>query len=289
MKYRKTGWMKLTPFSILTLHIISGLLVSWIEPSGADQGIAENVIETGHSHAWTYSVQDDWGGSCSLMGASAQSPIDIVTSQVQVDTSRTLNYVDYIRERIFEIKKNSHTVSLCLTDPNNAPSVIPSWLDGQEFDLREIHFHWGQETGSPGSEHTIDGRRSQAEAHFVHILKGLSKDEALTTPGSILVIGVFVDTGSRLQVNEGLDYLLSFITEVNRESDVYEIDSPRIPLSLLPSLNQRFYSYKGSLTTPPCSEVVNWVVMRDPVKISYEKVSFRFLIDYDSIRSHLYS
>ena len=127
----------------------------------------------------------------------------------------------------------------------------------QTFELQQFHFH------SP-SEHTVDGRHFAMEMHLVH------KSEA----GKVAVLGVLIEEGESNAAFDGVwDYLLS---DSNREqkADV-TIDAS----TLLPE-NHQYYSYEGSFTTPPCTEGVLWMVMKNPVQLSKEQVEkFRAIIN----------
>jgi carbonic anhydrase len=114
---------------------------------------------------------------------------------------------------------------------------------GGEHKFWQYHFH------TP-AEHTVNGRLHDAEVHFVHY--------RLADPSRLMVVGVFLDI------------------DEEDESDIIEetLDLGRF----LRKAGSEFYHYQGSLTTPPCSEVVEWVVMKKPLSISLE--SFRKLNEH---------
>lgn len=237
--------------------------------------------EQSHNSAtlWTYVDQDKWSSQYPLCTNSGprQSPIDIQTRQAKYDPARQLEYLNYEQPVDFKLKNNHHTAVIEPINSGPTPTIIPSWLGGREYELREIHFHWGDGVTN-GSEHKVDGRAFSAEAHFVHILKGVTKEGAKDYPDSIVVIGVFLELGDDFQVNSEMASVLADVRNIDATEDEYLRSSPTSSINLLPATKQSFFTYEGSLTTPPCLELVNWVVMRDPVKVSYDNVSMVWCI-----------
>ena len=122
-------------------------------------------------------------------------------------------------------------------------------LASQEYRLLQIHFHVG------GSEHTIDDARFGGEIHLVH------RGEA----GSIAVVGVLLDT-SQDEENEELEQLLELLYEeagrrLENDGNAWN------PYNLVPSLDT-YFAYKGSLTTPPCTSGIRWIVVQEPLVLS---------------------
>ena len=116
-------------------------------------------------------------------------------------------------------------------------------VDGTTYDLIQFHVH------TP-SEHTVDGSDYPAEIHFVH-----------QAGDSLAVVGVFVEEGN---TNDGLETWLQSI-EGNESSIEYDVNT------LLPD-QRSYYTYSGSLTTPPCSEIVRWVVLDAPITASSDQL-----------------
>lgn len=126
------------------------------------------------------------------------------------------------------------------------PGVRYIW-PGNE--LLQFHFH------AP-SEHTIDGKTYPIEAHLVH--KGQD--------GKLAVIRVFMKSGRE---NRFIQALWSNLPASEGENQVRGIS---INASALPPANKSYYNYPGSLTTPPCSEGVNWIVLKTPIEVSPEQI-----------------
>jgi len=125
-------------------------------------------------------------------------------------------------------------------------------LHGETFKLLQFHFH-GK------SEHTVDGKRYDMVAHLVHQNPKTKQ---------LAVIAVFFEEGKN---NPTLDNVLSGVDKEIR------ID----PADLLPADTSHYFHYVGSLTTPPCSENVQWYLLKQPAQASrYQIDAFReFYVD----------
>jgi carbonic anhydrase len=135
-----------------------------------------------------------------------------------------------------EILNNGHTVQV------NYVSGSKISVDGHEFELKQYHFH------APSENH-INGTSYPMEAHLVHSDKG----------GNLAVIAVMFIEGNR---NESLAQAWAHMPE--KAGDKHSLFSNVAAEGILPS-NRDYYRYNGSLTTPPCSEGVRWLVMKEPV------------------------
>jgi carbonic anhydrase len=114
----------------------------------------------------------------------------------------------------------------------------------------QFHFH-------TASEHRVNGRGFDMELHLVHT----------TADGSNAVIGVFLKRGRSSRA------LAPIFESLPDDVNVHHpLDSPFDPASFLPR-SRAHYRYVGSLTTPPCTEGVQWVVMSEPVTVSDEDMA----------------
>lgn len=143
----------------------------------------------------------------------------------------------------YEILNNGHTVQI------NYKKGSSIKLDGKTFNLLQFHFH------TPSENH-IMGHEYPLEAHLVHA----SKD------GELAVVAVMFEKGdtnptlqkvwSKMPVHKGDHFKLSEVATVK---------------NLLPKSTD-YYRFNGSLTTPPCTEGVRWIVMQQPVNASPEQI-----------------
>lgn len=168
-----------------------------------------------------------------------QSPIDIRGGlAVDLDPVR-FNY----QASKFAVLDNGHTVQVNLA-PGNTIEV-----GGRRFELQQFHFH-------RPSEERIDGRQFEMSLHLVH------KDEQ----GRLAVVALLFDPGPAHPVLQQVWNNLPL--ERNEEAPA------RVALELADLLptDRRYYTYMGSLTTPPCSEGVQWIVMRQPVTLTPQQL-----------------
>ena len=129
--------------------------------------------------------------------------------------------------------------------------------------LTQFHFHWGI-SPEKGSEHTINGEPYSAEIHFVH-RKTSGPDDA---DDALSVLGVLCEADKAMKISgTAWEHLMvpqgyHQICQVN-----HVVFSDFLPLDL------DYYHYEGSLTTPPCSEIVMWYLFKQPIKIPTEFLS----------------
>lgn len=123
--------------------------------------------------------------------------------------------------------------------------------DGVRYDLKDIHFH------SP-SEHTINGRRAALETHFVH----------QSAKGDYLYVAVLSQVGvADPMLAPVWTYLPTDQTAAAAIPDLL-INARDLMLT-----SEEFFVYSGSLTVPPCTEGVTWMVFSAPLSVSPEQVS----------------
>jgi len=123
-------------------------------------------------------------------------------------------------------------------------------VDGISYELIQFHFH------TP-SEHTISGKPAAAELHLVH----------RSADGVLAVIGVLVQRGPE---SAALAPLWKSLPAV--EGPAHLVNGRINALDLLPA-RRTTYRYDGSLTTPPCSEGVKWLVMTTPITMSDQQLA----------------
>ncbi len=187
-------------------------------------------------------------------GGKAQSPIDIVTKDAKANDKLTAIKFDYSDSDV-DIVNNGHTIQFNVSGNNKIT------IGDKEYKLLQFHFH-------AGSEHTIDGKQYPLDVHFVH--KNSDADFA--------VIGLMYEKGAENALFA--EYMKDFPAEKGEKKGEGEIDL----MSLVPK-ETGYYNYKGSLTTPPCSEVVNWYVMKKPVTASKEQLDSFAKILHDNFRA----
>ncbi|XP_025283036.1 carbonic anhydrase 6 isoform X1 [Canis lupus dingo] len=222
-----------------------------------------------HGSLWTYSEgaldQVHWPREYPTCGGTRQSPIDLQRRKVQYNPSlKALKLTGYrIQVGKFPMINNGHTVQISLP-----PTMRMTASDGTEYIAQQMHFHWGGASSEiSGSEHTIDGIRFVAEIHIVHYnSKYKSYDIAQHEPDGLAVLAALVkveDYGENT-------YYSNFISHLNniRYPGQSTVLSGLDIEDMLPENTHHYYTYRGSLTTPPCTENVHWFVLVHHVRLS---------------------
>lgn len=242
--------------------IIFGLLmiISMAGCKPAEKPVEKPAAEVKHEVHWGYEGEGapaNWGKlkpEFALCGTGqSQSPIDIDKTYKTTLDPIQFNY----KQTPLKIINNGHAVQV------NVEPGSSAMIEGAKYELLQFHFH------AP-SEHTVKGKFYDMEMHLVH------KNDS----GDLAVVGVMMKKG---QANKIMQVLWGNLpTEVNKENVVSGISVDAS--SLLPK-DRGAYHYYGSLTTPPCSEGVNWTVLKTPVEVSEEQVQqFRTLMGMDNNR-----
>lgn len=155
-----------------------------------------------------------------------------------------------------EILNNGHTIQV------NLPAGSSIAVDGKQFDLKQFHFH------AP-SENLIDGKSYPLEAHLVHA----DKD------GNLAVVAVMFKEG---KANKALAKAWTQLPE--KEGEKSNLTASLSATELLP-VTRAYYSFSGSLTTPPCSEGVRWLVMKQPMTASQSQIeAFAHAVHHENNR-----
>uniref|UniRef100_A0A2R9AD52 Carbonic anhydrase n=1 Tax=Pan paniscus TaxID=9597 RepID=A0A2R9AD52_PANPA len=166
-------------------------------------------------------------------------------------------------------KQNDTHVSLPLF-----PGISGGPLENH-YRLKQFHFHWGA-VNEGGSEHTVDGHTYPAELHLVHwnSVKYQNYKEAVVGENGLAVIGVFLKLGAHHQM---LQRLVDILPEI-KHKDTRAAMRPFDPSTLLPTCWD-YWTYAGSLTTPPLTESVTWIIQKEPVEVAPSQLSaFRTLL-----------
>jgi len=150
-------------------------------------------------------------------------------------------------------------------DPETGACVLRGGPLAGEYRLLQMHAHWGAEPGR-GSEHTLEGRSLDGELHLVFYNAEYSPAEAMEMPDGLAVVGVFLREGTT--PHPEMDKITRQLAAVRMRGSAAGLDEELNPGALLPTASQAYFTYPGSLTTPPLFESVTWLVMREPVELS---------------------
>lgn len=209
-----------------------------------------HVADSGHGSAarasphWGYDGEMNpakWGEAFPLCGAGkSQSPLNIRGPFEKTSLDMKLDY----KPGPLKLLNNGHTIQVVAT-PGSTMS-----LGNEKYELLQFHFH------RPSEEH-VDGKPSAMVAHFVH----------KSANGKLAVISVLLSEGRE-------NSLIQTVWRHAPKSKAPESSVPGVvinPAALMPpKLN--FYSYEGSLTTPPCTEGVTFFILQTAVSLSKAQV-----------------
>ena len=206
--------------------------------------------------SFDYFNQTAWGdidGAVCTTG-DRQSPIDILTSEEDDATiDLILSMWSEEREGKFE-NVNGHTVEFL---PNADQSNATTTNHQGTYFIQQVHMHWGQ-NDSVGSEHRINGGQNALEIHFVH-----RKTDGPDNAGNAnTVVAVMAVAGNAAESGSVWN---TIPVEDVQEFDEEVVGSLRYA-DLLPE-DLSYYYYEGSLTTPLCSEVVQWFVLKETITV----------------------
>lgn len=219
-------------------------------PASSAEKAAKHAAKDGSDGHWTYTGKtgpQKWGDlekeftECKL--GQAQSPIDIPDANTRKGDFPTL-LVNY-KPTAARVVDNGHTVQVNL-DPGNSFTV-----GDKSYQLLQFHFH-------KPSEEKINGKAHDMVAHLVH--KGAD--------GKLAVIAVLLDAGA--DSNPALKPVFDNLPK--EKTKEMPLKDPLDLVKLLPN-DTGYYSFAGSLTTPPCSEQVTWFVLKKPSTLSADSLA----------------
>ncbi|XP_018402715.1 PREDICTED: carbonic anhydrase 1-like, partial [Cyphomyrmex costatus] len=240
-------------------------LFAWMENDYRSPAFSFGYAHQNGPHTWKDLYPESTG--------SNQSPINITTRlAVVVQPSEPLRWSNY----------NSGPLSMTITNDGHTVILRGFWtsttwpqLQGgpltDTYDFFNVLFHWGP-SNEEGSEHTLDYVRFPMELQIIHLKHGLK------SPTDAIALGVkdgIAITSFFLQINDTdnpyLDHIISNLWRIICPGSKVYI--PPFPLEwIFAPFDRNYYTYSGSLSQPPCSEVVTWIVQQEPIAISSSQI-----------------
>jgi carbonic anhydrase len=230
----------------------------------AVKALAKTAEKEVHTHHWSYfdgpEGPENWGNlskdNLACLKGKSQSPINInVDRAVKVQ----LDPIEFIyRPSPLSIIDNGYTVMVNYGEGSNL------MVDGRQYRLVQFHFH-------KPSEEAINGERTDMVAHLVH----------QHHEGSIAVVAVLMSTikpatarkywwgDDSIKENAFINTLWNNVPLVKGKT---EIPGVMIDINQLLPADKNYFTYMGSLTEPPCTENVLWLVLKNPIYVSEEQV-----------------
>jgi carbonic anhydrase len=240
-------------------------LVSACKDSGKDENKKDTVLNTEQDHpidTGNNMVKSEAPDAVSKVTQGyalprfdekiSQSPINIVSDSTLTDTNQPVSIK--FGTAITEIENLGHTIQLDFKAGNDFT------VAGKTFTSRQFHFH------TP-SEHLIDGVTYPMEMHIVNILK----DSNVGKSPQYIVVGFLFKMGKENQ------FLKEFLNTIPEEEHNSSLPPGKVNFGDLFSMIQNkvmngYYSYKGSLTMPPYSESVTWIISKYILEASPEQI-----------------
>ncbi len=225
---------------------VAAVFVSATFSVSAHQDAAPAAAHAEHHAHWAYDGSegpDHWGemeakfSTCS--SGKNQSPINLSGFIKAELTPLKFNY----KAGGDQILNNGHTIQVNFADGSTMD------LAGHEYSLKQFHAH------AP-SENQINGKNYAMEAHFVHA----------DSNGNLAVVAVMFDEGAE---NPGLAKAWKAMPQEAGEK--VALKENVLGTDVMPA-NKAYYRFNGSLTTPPCTEGVTWLVLKQPVTASKAQI-----------------
>lgn len=247
--------------------------VANLEPS-VGRLLSSDKCDPTDKYDWTYNYAcseeedsqvppDMWYTKYPDCGGSRQSPINLSLGDISPEcsqatvtgpfdfTSGTCTYANLAADPSIKTWEIVFNAEGCGTPPSYV-------VNGKTYVLAQFHFH-------SVSEHTVGGGYYDAELHMVHANPEDDMD--------FMVLGVMLSVNSDFMENTEVSTYLDLLVEASEDYRKTDEEMEYVnPYKMLPA-DGTFFTYLGSLTNPPCSEVVTWIVFQQPILISPTELS----------------
>ncbi|KAF5297405.1 hypothetical protein FQR65_LT01336 [Abscondita terminalis] len=194
-----------------------------------------------------------------------QSPIDINPTETKTFTPTEKLTWKYIPENTESVINTGQGWKVQV---NGKGSELCGGPLKDKYVLEQFHCHWGA-SDNCGSEHTIEGKTFAGELHLVHWnTKYSSIVEASKHPDGICVLGILLKPGKN---HHEFNKIVAQLHNIEHKDQTAKIGVPVDPSCFIPETS-KYWTYMGSLTTPPCLECVIWVLFKEPIEVSKEQL-----------------
>ncbi|KAM6177483.1 carbonic anhydrase 5A, mitochondrial [Erethizon dorsatum] len=247
----------------------------WGAPPGPEMALGgqcslQTCAQSHRSGAW----HPRWTGQVSMPGGTRQSPINIQRRDSVYDPRLPPLRVSYDAASCQRVWNTGYLCQVEFDEAAEGSGISGGPLENH-YRLKQFHFHWGA-ADARGSEHTVDGRAFAAELHLVHWnpVRYPSYQDAVVGEKGLAVTAVFLKLGT---LHQALQQLVDVLPQI-RHKDAKVALGPFDPSCLLPACRD-YWTYAGSLTTPPLAESVTWIIHEKPIEVAPSQLSaFRALL-----------
>ncbi|KAH8366100.1 hypothetical protein KR093_009023, partial [Drosophila rubida] len=219
-----------------------------------------------------------WADDYKRCSGKFQSPIDIDVLSVESKQFPDLDYfhIDFTPERV-HMTNNGHTILVTMDyEKGREVRIRGGPLERKSFyQFEQFHFHWGA-NDTVGSEDLVNDHAFPAELHVVfRSLDYKDFKSALGQDHGIAVLAFFFEVSN--EYNSYYEEFVDKLSTVSRKGMSTDLENP-LSLDKFVSMNLiNYYSYNGSLTTPPCAEKVVWIDYEMPIYISENQVALNLI------------
>ncbi len=211
---------------------------------------------------FSYDRQDLWPDNCNEPTAMRQTPIDIITRDVQKNADLIELEFNDVWTATLDGTYSNNGLSTRFVASTGGTATVRNHLG--TYDLLNFHMHWGRENDQ-GTGHRINGEEFGLEFHFVTVLQGESLvNTSTSTRGDLIsVISVLAEVDDNAEISGVWEKLnVSAVIEAGSSTPVSGLSYP----SVLPE-SKAYYYYPGSQSSPPCLEFVQWFVLQNRIKV----------------------
>ncbi|XP_058830890.1 carbonic anhydrase 7 [Topomyia yanbarensis] len=217
-----------------------------------------------------------WGEQYNSCTGKHQSPININSLDVKKVNlpAIILDGFDAFPQQT-NLTNNGHTVAITMKD--HFPTISGGPLTGV-YQYSQLHFHWG-DNDTVGSEDMIDNHIFPMELHVVFFKQEYkTAKSAMKHSDGLTVLAFFYEISQ--EDNPSYEEFVQLLRNVTSSHKTATFVNPPSLRDLIARDLMHYYTYDGSLTTPPCSEVVTWIDFKEPILLSHTQIeAFRALED----------